>query len=110
MTQDHITELREILSRELDEDTKAEMESMGLSLDKDENIQRVASAMTLFDAHEKGEELSEEELKLVSGGNIFKKIWHAVKKDVITNPGVYKGVGKFGIKVILGGLESAGDA
>ncbi|MFP4487614.1 MAG: hypothetical protein ACLFOC_11690 [Campylobacterales bacterium] len=79
MAQEHISELREILSKELDEDTKAEMESSGLSLDRDEDIEKIGSAMALFDAHEKGKELSEEQLEFVSGGNIFKKIWHSIR-------------------------------
>ncbi|MFW6307934.1 MAG: hypothetical protein ACOC08_04760 [Campylobacterales bacterium] len=79
MAQEHISELREILSKELDEDTKAEMESSGLSLDRDEDIEKIGSAMALFDAHEKGKELSEEQLEFVSGGNIFKKIWHRIR-------------------------------
>ncbi|MFP4332612.1 MAG: hypothetical protein ACLFQJ_04875 [Campylobacterales bacterium] len=79
MAQEHISELRDVLNKELDEDTKAEMESVGLNLDKDDDIEKISSVMALFAAHEEGRELSEEQLEFVSGGNIFKKIWHKVK-------------------------------
>ncbi|MFP4487610.1 MAG: hypothetical protein ACLFOC_11670, partial [Campylobacterales bacterium] len=93
MAQAQINELRELLNKELDEDIKAEMETVGLNLDKDEDIEQIGSAMALFAAHEEGQELSEEQLEFVSGGNFFKKIWHRVKHtmhNILQNGGYYK--------------------